>query len=192
MPAIPETLRMPPRLRKSMLFIHIVTGVGWMGTDIALAILVFGALRSDDAERVAASYLATAYIGVAAVPVLALAMTVSGIILSIGSGLGLLKHWWVLVKLVISLALCVLVYVALLPELRTLPQMVEMGASADDVRDQLGPTTTGLLFPPVVSFTMMAVASLLSIFKPWGKTPWTASSRRRTTRATTHMQETSS
>ena len=113
-------------------------------------------------------------------------MTVSGIVMSIGSGLGLLKHWWVLVKLVISLALCVLVYVLLLPELRTLPQMVEMGASAAEVRDQLGPATTGLLFPPVVSFTMMAVASLLSILKPWGKTPWTASPRRRAVRAATN------
>jgi uncharacterized membrane protein len=169
-----------------MLFIHIVTGVSWMGTDIALAILVFGALCLDDAERIAANYLAVSYIGVIAVPVLAIAMTVSGIILSIGSGLGLLKHWWVLVKLVISLVLRVLVYAALLPELRTLPDMVEMGASADEARGQLGPTTTELLFPPIVSFTMMAVASLLSIFKPWGKTPWTASSRRRTTRATAH------
>lgn len=182
MPSFPDTLRLPPRLRKSMLFVHIVTGVGWMGTDIALMILVFGALRSDDAERVAASYLATAYIGVLAVPVLAVAMTISGIILSLGSGLGLFKHWWVFVKLLISLVLCVLVWLALLPELTTLPDMVEMGASADQVRDRLGEATVGLLFPPVVSFTMMAVASLLSIFKPWGRTPWTRPSRRPATR----------
>lgn len=175
MPSLPQTLRLPPRVRKSMLFIHIVTGVGWMGVDIALAILVYGALRSDDAERVAASYLATAYIGMIAVPVLALSMTISGIVLAIGSGLGLLKYWWVFVKLLISLALCVLVFVALLPELSTLPGMVAFGATADDVRDQVGPATTGLLFPPVVSFLMMAIASLLSIFKPWGKTPWTPS-----------------
>lgn len=185
MPAIPETLRLRPRLRKSLLFLHIVSGVGWMGTDIALAILVLGALRSDDAERVAASYLATAYIGVIAVPVLAVMMTLTGIALAIGSSLGLLKYWWVLVKLVLSLGLCVLVYLALLPELRTLPGMVEMGASADEVRDGIGAATTGLLFPPVVSFTVMAIASLLSIFKPWGKTPWTPSSRRSPRRAAT-------
>lgn len=186
MPAFPETFRFPPRLRKSMLFIHIVTGVGWMGIDIALAILVYGALRSDDAERVAASYLATGYIGMIAVPVLSLSMTITGIILSIGSGFGLLKHWWVFVKLIISLALCALVWIALLPELRTLPDMVEMGASADEVRDRLGPATAALLYPPVVSFTMMAIASLLSIFKPWGKTPWTPQrkARRSSTRPT--------
>jgi hypothetical protein len=29
-----------------------------------------------------------------------------------------------------------------------------------------------LMFPPIVSFLMLGVAAVLSIFKPWRRTPW--------------------
>jgi hypothetical protein len=28
------------------------------------------------------------------------------------------------------------------------------------------------MFPPVVSFLMLGVATILTIFKPWRRTPW--------------------
>lgn len=172
MALIPETYRFSPRTRKWMLFLHIITGVGWMGVDIALFILVIGARMSDSAERVGASYLAVGYIGAIAVPILSIAMTLTGIALSLGMGLGLKKYWWVLTKLGIALVLCALVYIALLPELTALPDKIDLGMTADQVRDSLGASEDNLLFPPIVSFSMMAIASTLSIFKPWGRTPW--------------------
>jgi hypothetical protein len=35
-----------------------------------------------------------------------------------------------------------------------------------------GALPTMLLFPPVVSFLILGTATILSIFKPWHRTPW--------------------
>jgi hypothetical protein len=32
------------------------------------------------------------------------------------------------------------------------------------------------MFPPVVSFLMLGTAAILSIFKPWRRTPWSRES----------------
>lgn len=44
--------------------------------------------------------------------------------------------------------------------------------SADAVRASLGSLPTQLMFPPIVSFMMLGAATILSIFKPWRRTPW--------------------
>src|SRR5690606_19546064 len=49
-----------PRLRKAMLALHIVSGIGWMGADIVLFILLMTGLTTDDGAVAAACYRAVA------------------------------------------------------------------------------------------------------------------------------------
>jgi hypothetical protein len=64
----------------------------------------------------------------------------------------------------------VLVFVALLPDALAIPDTLT--GSADQVRDSLGGEASGLVFPPVVSFTLLGVSLVLSVWKPGGRTPW--------------------
>ena len=82
-----------------------------------------------------------------------------------------LRYWWVVVKLVMAVTILFLVLFLLVPGVNDLPTP-DATASADAVRDQIGPATTGLLFPPLVSFAMLAIAAIISLFKPWSRTPW--------------------
>ncbi|MDQ2654146.1 MAG: hypothetical protein M3Z20_14025 [Chloroflexota bacterium] len=66
-----------------------------------------------------------------------------------------------------------LVTFSLTPTLTGIPEMLSGGLRADDLRASLGALPNTLLFPPVVSFLMLAAAVILSVFKPWGLTPWT-------------------
>lgn len=173
--------RLAPRLRKSVLWLHIVSGVVWMGLDVGLYLLLMTGLTTDDGALAAACYRAVAVIVPVAVPVLSLSMLATGLLLGWGTTWGLLRYWWVFVKLVMGIVLTVLVFIALVPGVNDLVEPdPTVGAGA--VRDTIGEATTGLLFPPIVSFTMLGIAAVLSIFKPWGRTPWTPAAQPRSAR----------
>lgn len=89
----------------------------------------------------------------------------------LGDTWGLLRYWWVFIKLVLSLLMTVLVFVLLLPGIHALPEVTN-SLTVDAVRERLGPAGIQWMFPPVVSFAMLAAATVLSIFKPRAVTPW--------------------
>ncbi|PUB23934.1 hypothetical protein C8K30_11074 [Promicromonospora sp. AC04] len=69
------------------------------------------------------------------------------------------------VKLVMNVLLCVLIVVALQPG------MADVGAAGVAVEAGQVPATdlSSLVYPPTVSLTMLAVATVLSVYKPWGR-----------------------
>lgn len=168
--------RLSPRLRKVTLLTHILSGIGWMGADVALFLLLFTGLTTDDGQVAASCYIAVAVFVPLAVPVLSLGMLATGLLLGWGTKWGLLRYWWVVVKLAMGLILTVLMFTALVPGINDMPRP-DVTASADAVRESLGSAPTDLMFPPVVSFAMLGIASVLSVFKPWSRTPWTPPGR---------------
>jgi hypothetical protein len=147
-----------------------------MGVDIALLVLLITARATDDAALVVSGFNAIRMIVPIAVPPLSLGILVTGIVLGLGTRWGLVRYWWVLVKLLLSLIMTALVFVSLVPGVNRITILSETTASADAVRASLGTLPTMLLFPPVVSFLMLGVAAILSIFKPWQRTPWSRES----------------
>ena len=170
--------RLSPRLRKAALLLHIVSGIGWMGADIVLFILLYTGLTTVDGAIAASCYVAVSVFVPIAVPALSLGVLVSGLALGWGTRWGVLRYWWVVVKLALALTMVVLVFVSLVPGVEELAR-AEATLSADAVRDSLGGAPAQLLFPPVVSFAMLAIAAILSVFKPWGRTPWSKGHQRR-------------
>jgi uncharacterized membrane protein len=166
------TWRLTPAWRKALLVLHIVSGVSWMGVDIALLVLLLTARAADDAASVASAFNAIRMIVPIAVPPLSLSIVATGLLLGLGTPWGLVRHWWVLVKLVLSLVMAVLVFTSLVPGVNAIAELDLATTSADAVRASLGPLPSMLLFPPVVSFLMLGTATVLSIFKPWRRTPW--------------------
>ena len=116
--------------------LHVACGVGWMGADVVLAILMLTGWFSDDGPTVAAAYTAARLVIPPAVPVLAGGMLVTGVLLGLGTKYGLVQWWWVFVKLVIGVVLTVLVFVLLLPGALDLP--TGLTGTADEIRDQVG------------------------------------------------------
>jgi hypothetical protein len=164
--------RLTPAMRKSVMVLHAITGIGWMGVDIALFVLLITARTTDDATLVVSGFNAIRIIVPVAVPPLSLGILVTGLILGWGTPWGLVRHWWVLVKLILSLIMTVLVFLSLVPAASSIPVLSATPMSADAVRAGLGSLPTQLMFPPIVSFLMLGVATILSIFKPWRRTPW--------------------
>jgi hypothetical protein len=159
-----------------VLVLHVVMGIGWMGVDIALFVLLMTARTTDDARLVVSGFNAIRLIVPVAVPPLSLGILATGLTLGLGTRWGLVRYWWVLVKLVLAVVMTVLVYVSLVPGVTSMAVLATTTSSADAVRASLGPLPTVLLFPPIVSFLMLGTATILSIFKPWRRTPWSRDS----------------
>jgi uncharacterized membrane protein len=156
--------------------LHAISGISWMGVDIAILILLVNARTSDDAAVVASGFNAIRMIVPAAVPPLSLSILITGVLLGLGTSWGLVRYWWVLVKLCLSLVMIVLVFTSLVPAVNEIAMLDITAASADTVRASLGELPTQLMYPPVVSFLMLAVATVLSMYKPWRRTPWSRTS----------------
>ncbi len=158
----------PPRLsaraRKLMLLVHIAAAGAWLGIDLVLGILVVTTIGSDaiGAGAAAASIAAFATWPLVTVGLVTLA---SGVVLGIGSKYGLVRYWWVLVKLVINVVLVVLVITVLSPAVEQLGA-AGRAALADGSTPEVA---ANLLFPPIVSSTAVVVAMTLAVFKPWGR-----------------------
>src|SRR5690625_5858887 len=99
-------LRSP--LRKAVLVIHLLSAGAWIGIDVLVAVLVLvGWFGQPSTAGLAYRALGT----FVAVPMLvaALVCLATGLLLGLATRWGLVRYWWVLVKLVLTVVLCVLI-----------------------------------------------------------------------------------
>lgn len=151
--------------RKATLVVHILSGGAWIGVDVLVAVLVLAGWFAGDTGTRGLAYQALATFVAWPMLVSALICLLSGLLLGLGSPYGLVRFWWVAVKLVINLLLCTLILVLLMPGL---PEVGDYGASLALGRPN-GADVSNLFFPPAVSLTLLSFATLLGVFKPWGR-----------------------
>jgi uncharacterized membrane protein len=156
--------RLGARTRKAVLLLHIASAGSWLGIDVVLGLLVLTAFTGDEVAAPAA------LVGIARFatwPLLTagLLTLASGVLLGLGTKYGLIRYWWVLVKLVLNLVLVTLGVGLLAPMVGELSGQ----ARASLLDGTPLPALTDLPFPPVVSGTTLLIAMTLSVFKPWGR-----------------------
>jgi hypothetical protein len=157
--------RLGARVHRSVLVVHLASAGAWLGIDVVMAVLVFTALGSDDDRTKALSFRALELVAVGPLLAAGLVCLLSGVLLGLGSRYGLVRYWWVAVKLVLNLVLTGLVLVSLAP------QVADAAARARQF-DAGVPAPLGvgdLIFPPIVSPTALLLAMVLAVFKPWGR-----------------------
>jgi hypothetical protein len=93
---------MPPRLRKLALTLHVTCSVGLPGAIAAFLALAVAGLVSNDVPTIRAAYPAMGLIAHLVVVPLAIASLLTGLVLSLGTPWGLFRHYWVLVKLLLT------------------------------------------------------------------------------------------
>jgi uncharacterized membrane protein len=156
---------MPPRLRKLTLGVHVTVAVGWIGAIAAYLVLDVTVATSLDASTLRAAYLAMDLIARYVIVPLAVASLVTGLIVSLGTRWGLIRHYWVLISLLLTLVATAV----LLIETRTISHLAAVAAdpatSTDDLR-ALGSTLVHSIGGAVV----LLVVLFLNVFKPQGVT----------------------
>jgi hypothetical protein len=168
-PAHPSR-QLPPRWRNLLLTAHIVVAVGVLGTDLVLLTLAVSGLASRDPELVRASYLAMGLLAEAVLLPLALAALLTGILLGLGTGWRLTRHWWVLAKLVLTIAVATAAVFVLRPALdRAAAQALQLPL-AELPAAGIGRVGVAVTLAPVGALLVLVAIVTLAVFKPWGQT----------------------
>lgn len=101
-------------LRRLLLTVHVVAAGGLVGTDLALVALGVSSVAGADPRTV---YPAASLMETFLVAPLAVVAFATGVVLAVGSRWGLLRHWWVTIKLATTAVLTLLVVLVLVPSL---------------------------------------------------------------------------
>jgi DMSO/TMAO reductase YedYZ heme-binding membrane subunit len=155
-------------VRRLALTAHVTASVGWFGGVVAFLALALAGLISQDAELVRAAYQAMALIGWVVIVPLALASLLTGIIQSLGTAWGLFRQWWVVAKLVITVPATILVVVHMQPISHVAGVAAEGALSPTDLSD----LRIQFVAQAVAALVVLLVATVLSVYKPRGRTPY--------------------
>lgn len=166
---MPGGRRTSRRTRNAVLTVHIVAAVGALGADLVLLTLGVAGLVSDDPALIRAAYLAMDLLAGAVVLPLAFAALASGVILGLITHWGLIRHYWVLVKLMLTIGLSTAAVFVLRPALdRAAARALDAPLSA--LADGIGPAGAAAVTAPTTAMVVLLTATVLAVAKPWGTT----------------------
>jgi len=151
--------------RKGILLVHIVSAAVWFGIDVALGILVVISMAADDPHTAGLAIQAVDLFAIWPMFGASLVCLASGVVLGVGSKYGLVKYWWVAVKLAFNVVMSLLVYFSLRPDMGDAASIGERLMAGDPT----AALPVDVLYPVIVAPTMLLTAYLLSVFKPWGR-----------------------
>jgi len=159
---------MTPGIRKLALTAHVTSSVGWLGTVASFQALAIAALTSRDPATVRGFYLAMELIGWYVIVPFCLASLVTGLVASLGTPWGLFRHYWVLVKFLITIVSALI----LLGFMQTLGSLGDVAANATLSMDQLRDLKQSPVLHSGGGLLAILVATILAVYKPWGMTPY--------------------
>ncbi len=157
---------MTPRVRKLALTAHVTSSIGWLGAVLVFLALAVIGVFSEDAQVVRATYLVMEPAAWYALVPLAFAALLSGIVQSLGTTWGLVRHYWILLKLVLT----VVATVILLFYMRTFAYMADV--AADPGVDLVVVRNPSPVVHATLALLVLLVANVLAIYKPRGMTPY--------------------
>jgi hypothetical protein len=157
---------MRPLLRNFALTAHVTSSIGWIGAvGVFLALAIIG-LTSPDDQTVRGAYLVMEPAAWFVLVPLAFASLLTGIVMSLGTAWGLFRHYWVLLKLLIT----VFATIVLLIYMETFRDMA--GVAADPRVDLSVVRNPSPALHAVLALVMLLVATVLAVYKPRGATPY--------------------
>ena len=161
--------RVTQPLYKLLLAAHVVDSGAWLGIAFAKIVLGVAAATSNTPAASRPLYLAMEAVNVAFPPT-AIATLVTGVILSLGTKWGLLEYYWVTTKLALTVGVVV-------TGIALVDRLIQRSISAPSVGDGtiLGAASapTALLISlSAAHVLMLGVATVLSVYKPPGRTPF--------------------
>jgi hypothetical protein len=159
---------MTPRLRKFALTAHITFSVGWLGAVVPYLALAIVGLTSEDAPMARAAYLSMELIGWFVIVPLSIAALLSGLVQSLGTPWGLFRHWWIVVKCLLTTGATIV----LLGHMEAVSRMSGVAAETTLSRGDFHGLQVQLVIHAAGGLLVLLAVTGLSLFKPWGMTTY--------------------
>ncbi|MFN8632682.1 MAG: hypothetical protein U0893_02420 [Chloroflexota bacterium] len=160
--AKPGQRRLSPRMRQWLVAAHVLVGVGWFGIVAAKLVLEVVALSSADRGVERAGLLFASALDRAVFPPFALATLVTGIVLSLATAWGLFRYWWIVVKLVLTVAV-------IATGVGFVGAWTASALAATSLDANANAASAWLIGAAAVHLLMLGAATVISVLKPWGR-----------------------
>lgn len=153
-------------VRKFSLTVHVLSSLGWLGAVIVFLVLsVIGISTSEDLTK-RACYIAMGFCAWYVILPAALSSLVSGILQGLGTAWGIFKYYWIVVKLCLTVLATVLLILHMQPIDRLSEISIDGGSAFPAQSEKL---QLQLIVNSIAAIVVLVFASVLSIYKPWGK-----------------------
>jgi hypothetical protein len=159
---------MRPGLRRLALTAHVTSSVGLLGAIGAFLALAVAGVSLHDAQSARAVYPAMALVARFVIVPLAFTAILTGVIQALGTAWGLFRHWWVVVKLLVT----VFATTILLVKMQLIAEASRLAMEPSLPRAELGAAGLQLLVHSAAGLLVLLVPAVLSIYKPPGLTPY--------------------
>jgi len=157
---------MPSRIRRVALTAHITSTLSWLGAIAGFLALAIAGLRSNDVQLVRSTYLGMELIGWYVLVPLCVASLVTGLVMSLGTTWGLFRHYWVLIKFVITVVSAVILFMYT----QTLEQLGDLARSSTLSIEAL--RNGSPVLHASAAIVALLVNTVLSVYKPRGMTDY--------------------
>ena len=152
-------MTLPPLPRKLVLLLHVLTAVGAIG-----AVGAFLALAVAGAQGMGGAYAAMRLVAWWVLIPLVYASLLVGLLSSLGTPWGIVRHWWVIAKLVLTLVAVIVLQL----QTRTIDALA--AAEASGTLGAMHEAQAAMLLHSGGGLAVLVVATLLSVLKPRGIT----------------------
>ena len=161
-----------------MVSVHVICAMGWVGSVLAVLFL----LSIRDGSALAQSYdiseLCKKIDDQLIIPFAMLSL-VSGLVLCSALNWGFVRHWWIVVKGLLTVSFIVFGTIALGPWLNQSAEIASATSGATSLmallnqQDRLYLQLSHLLSVGVpIQLLLLLIVVVISYVKPWGLTPW--------------------
>jgi hypothetical protein len=157
---------MSPSIRKLALTAHVISSIGWIGALAVFLAHSIVSVTSDDVQIVRAACLAMGLSAWFVILPFSLASLATGLLQAVGTAWGLLRHYWVVIKLLLtSVATAVL-----LLKLAPISGLAAAAKTLSFTSSELLDLKTSLLAHAAGGLVVLLLTTVLAIYKPAGIT----------------------
>ena len=156
------------RVRRVTLTARVIFALGWLGAVVAYLALAVAGFASSEPELVYVANRAMRLLGWCVIVPISLMALASGMLKSFDSRWSVLRHWWVATKG----ALTVGGIVVILKHMQVVSRLADTAATVALSSVDLRFERLQLVLHPAGGLLILVLATVLSIYKPWGLTPY--------------------
>jgi hypothetical protein len=158
-------MRMTPRLSKFVLTSHISFSVGWLGAVAVFLALAITGLTTADNQLARSALLSMELSAWFVIVPFCFTSLFTGIVQAVWTKWGLFKHYWIIVKLFLTIASTIL----LLLHMQPIKYLASVATDPTFSNSQYSVQTIDLIAKAGAAILVLLAITTISVYKPWGR-----------------------
>jgi len=154
-----------PKISRAVLTSHITFSLGWGGAIAVFIALAITGLTNQNDQVIRACLIAMDITARYVIVPLCLASLLTGIIQSIFTKWGLFRHYWIVVKLLLTLGSTVLLFLHLKP----ISSLAGVALSPNFSSVKETGSLINILSKAGLATLVLLLITTISVYKPWGR-----------------------